>query len=310
MEYFDKFKTVTFGGFKKEDVLEYIEKLIAENEIKVVELSSRLDELTNNSEDKNAQIKDLQTKLRQCIIQLQKTKNSTKAMEENHQTIISEKNNALDESELNNRQLSYKLKVLEEKLSRFNSIEQEKQSMISKAEKMSRDKTNEMIKEAKRLVEEEYNQKLSKAEQKSVLIINNAEKKALEIVERSKQEIKNIMEQAKKESGDIIQKANVTAKTIITDAAEQKLQQSRASEKPMDNGKLMDEFENELENLRQNIQQEVKEVIKQLDNASASVETAKIKAERIPKATVENPLSKETKKYKLAVKKFLNRSEQ
>lgn len=305
MDYLEKFKTAKIGGFKKEDVLEYIDQLISENEKKYSDINKQLSKAENDSHEKDEQIKDLQTKLRQCVVQLQKSKNTIKTMDENHQTIIEEKNRLLDETELNNRQISYKIKVLEDKISRFNSIEQEKQAMINKAEKISKDKTNQMILEAKRMVEEEYNQKLDAANRKAAEILNNAEIKAVEIVAKSKKEIMSIIEQAEHQSEEIIHKAHVTAKTIITDAAEQKLKRSTGKFKAQNNSRLISDFENDLENLRQNIQQEVKEVILQLDKASESVETAKKKAEKLPKAAIESPISKETTRYKLAVKRFL-----
>lgn len=227
----DRFKTTLFGGFKKQDVLNQIDHIMNDYDKKLKELQTKIDtlELENSAlQDDSSTVKQ---KLRQLIVQHQELRNKFGVAEETHQIIISEKNARIDELELQNRQLKYKHKALEERLQKYADIKLEQQDYIQKATQQAQEKTNKIILEAKQKVEKAYSERMNEAEKHAQEKIRQACTEAESILETAsagaqavlldtKQQLEVAIAKAQAEADGVLKHANHTAKKLLTHAAQ------------------------------------------------------------------------------------------
>lgn len=316
MDYKESFRTSAFGGFNKEDVLGCIDQLVNDHEQKYREMESALAEKEEQRAKLSAENDELKGKLRQSMVQLQKHKNKMQELEETLQTELEEKSSRLEEVELSNRQLSYKLRMLEERLSKYADLKVERQKYLDEAEQIAKEKTNKIILEAKEKVEAAYNERVDEAQQRGKALFEKAKSDAAAVLNLATQEANNIVAKARQESDaafaasqkraeELLDQAQVAAKQLLAEAADKMLEKKKRELGPQKEYEARKtRYRDELDHLKSHLEQEVHSVVQQLDSASKSVHKAKTKVEGLQEIS-KTGVSSETAEYTKVVKEFL-----
>lgn len=306
----EHFRTAAFGGFQKEDVLEFIENLANDHERKCEALYETISEIRKEKEVLQAHCANAQTKVKQALVQMQSAKKELGNQKEEHKKILEEKEAAFQQIRLQNQQLVGKNKMLEEKIQELHNLREQQQGSLQLKEQTAREKTRSMIRQAKALVESEYHQrmeeagkeadeKIALAKEKAEEIITEASVHAKDILKQTQLEVAEVIEEAKIESAKIVEKANITAKNILLKAAEKAT--SKEEKHRPELGKTRERANLELDHVKQFIHREVGDALRSLDTASASVQTTRSKVAGI------RPTPKEEKgKVKKTLRDFLN----
>lgn len=299
MSHSDKFKTAVFGGFRKKDVLARFEQVINQYEGELEQLRQAEKQLKEQLAEKDALHAKQLVKMRQYVVQLQKYRSRLKSMSAGQQTVLDQKNSQLDEAELLNRQLNGKIRVLEERLSRYDALDKTKERMIASAEKISRRKTDEMIQLAKNQVETEYAARMEQADRQAKQLLDQAGSSAKQIAEQTKQTLQQMIARSQQDADEIVGQAQAQAEQILAGAhasgPKQRLKQAYEA--------LGQQSVDQVGALKLDIERQVGEAVENLDQAVESVQTAKSKLETL--TDPDEALEKTTKDYKRILEQFL-----
>lgn len=261
----DKFKTKVFGGFNKNDVMNYIEGIVKRYEDKISVLKREL----NVKERENEK---LYKQLKQMFLQMQNFKKRIAKNEEDSNQAVEEKERQLKKAEALNNQLEIRIKTLEKRLSK-QSYEMSSSSYIQKAEMAAKEKTDMIILQAKAQIEKEYHYRIKEAKQKSEIILSEANQQAemisdraavcaRKLLEKSRSEAKYILKTAKQRADDEIRKAQRMSEVLlmndvnssILDYDDHKIKYGRNHNAVT------------LEQLQQNVEDEIKDAVRDLND--------------------------------------------
>lgn len=297
----EKFRTVMFGGFDKKDVVESISRIITETEEKH---RKELEKCQQELQEAKTKISDLTTKLNQSVLQIQRLKKQMLANEDTYQQVIQQKNGMLDKNSMTVRQLEMQLEELEGKLSQMDDLEQEQNLHIQKAELLAKERTEKIIAQAKKRVEDEYHLKMQQAQEEikqmhkqarsqATRVLQNAAERARMVTMQAKQDTQRMVSSAQAQRDEMIARANDAVQAMFSDAAS-----SVSSNKEACND-LKQPMKDDFDRLQSDIEREVAEAIRHLDSATLSVATAKDKIQDI--ASPSSFAQKDVSEYKKAL---------
>lgn len=261
----DKFKTKVFGGFNKNDVMNYIEGIVKRYEDKISVLKREL----NVKERENEK---LYKQLKQMFLQMQNFKKRIAKNEEDSNQAVEEKERQLKKAEALNNQLQFRIRVLEKRLLN-QSYETRSSLYIQQVETAAREKADRIILQAKSQIEKEYNYRIKEAERKSKIILYEATEQAeiisdkaavcaRKLLEKSRSEAKYILKTAKQRADDEIRKAQRMSEVLlmndvnssILDYDDHKIKYGRNHNAVT------------LEQLQQNVEDEIKDAVRDLND--------------------------------------------
>ncbi len=306
MDTMKQFHTNALGGFRKKDVMGFIDGLSREHEKKCEALYDTIAQLKREKELLQAHLEQSNSRLKRAVVQLQNAKKELSHLEENDQKIIREKDASIEQINLQNRQLSHKNKVLEERIAKLNSLQLEKQNAFEWDEQAAREKTKSMIRQAKSMVETEYHQKMEEAEKESEVILKKAQESAGEmlkitagqakdVLKKTRQELAEMLDTAQENAELIVERANKAAKRILSDATEKVMRRVSSNSKP-DLALAKERNRIRLDEMKQIINKEMGNALRYLDNATSSVKTAKSNVANIQPEENEPEKSKRTRR--------------
>lgn len=234
-----KFNSCLFGGFKKEDVIKYINELIFQHEEELEKIKfNRNDEI----EKLNSDLEEKQKKVLECEKKIEELEKTIDENKKEFETKIKEKEDVINNKELDLKELKEKInKMNEEFFSIADSENLEKDSAleVKKAEFIAKEKVNQIInkgrlkilKEHKDQIEE-YNKNkeiLKKnAFKEATHILNTAADKVLKINLQAEEEVQKKFEKYKQKAENIIHSAKILADKIIKESVKIALENSSA----------------------------------------------------------------------------------
>lgn len=259
----NKFKTNLFGGFNKNDVINYIEKIVKRYENKISNLKKELNIKISENEK-------LSKKLKQMFLQIKNLKKSIEKKEDNFKKAIEEKDCHIKKSEDLNDQLQFKIRVLEKRLL-SQSYETKSSLYIEHAERAAKEKADKIILQAKSQIEKEYNYRIKEAERKSKMILYEANEQAeiisgeaaacaRKLLDKSRNEAKQILKAAKQRADDEIQKAQKISEVLLMkDVTSSALDYDDYKMNYVKDGSCVT-----LDELQQNVEDEIKDSVRDL----------------------------------------------
>ena len=306
----DQFKTTVFGGFDKKDVVSSIEQLVKKYEERIVEAEQKLAEQEQEKQEREKNLK-------QAILQIQSLKKRIHTNEENYQQVLEAKNQRLDENELLNRQLDFKIKALEERVSKYSGLNLEARTYMQRTEKLAKEKTNQLILQAKDQIEKEYRSRMENAAEESKAILAQAQEKAdrimkhvskqsRELLEETRKDAEVILETAQRQAQTMIDEADCTAKKLLNQAVDSMLPKADFPNKETEEAQKQVIFR--LEQLQQSIEK-MRQTVNQLDNTGVSVKKAKGNSEGV-KVSVTSMGDDSSRRYKNALKNYFKREKE
>lgn len=298
MSYMEQFKTVMVGGFDKKDVMDGIAAIIKKYEDKLKEKDIQFDKIIKENENNKEKVKKM-------MVHLQQIKSELRNYEDNSQIIIKDKNENIDRKEKELNQLNNKIKELEKELERNNGSNELKKN-IEIAQQIAKKKTNAIVDQAKKRIEQEYKNKIDnavsdsedmkrRARQEASRILQGASNRAKDILADVKQEAERVVVSAQSQAESIVENASITADSIIIGAAKKTIGYDDIEKETLKIDK-----ESELETLKilqDEIDKEVALAIEHLNNAEETVKNA---TETIDNIT--NQDDKEEYRHKVYIK--------
>lgn len=229
-----RFGSCVFGGFKKGDVLRYIDELLSGHEVEKEELKKKY-------EDKNRDIKKELEEKNVFIMQQEQRIQELEDVIEAYDEEISEgedKDEKLKQNEERILELEGSIEKLKKQLQFFEQNEKKNEYDIKRAEYIAREKVSQIVRKGKARAEIEYNERLEKWKKEKEMLKNNAYEEATKILNNAaarvfnfnsqvKGEVKNFVESAKQEAGRIIESAKCIADKILKESAKIALKQSK-----------------------------------------------------------------------------------
>ncbi len=229
-----RFGSCFFGGFKKDDVLRYIDDLINEQE-------TEMEELKKEYEKDNENIKKKLEESNYLIVQQQKRIEELENVIEAYDKEISEEEDMeeiLKQKEEKIDELRNEKEELKKQLNEFEQEEKKNEYEIKRAEYIAREKVNQIVRKGRVKAEEEYNRRLNEwKKEKEVLkknaydeatkILNNTAARVFNFNTQVKEEIKKFVESARQEASEIIESAKYIADRILKESAKIALKQSK-----------------------------------------------------------------------------------
>ena len=230
-----KFGSCVFGGFKKDDVLKYIDELLSEHEAEIEQLKK---EYAGENENIKRELEERDSYITQQEERIQELEEIIEAYGEE----ISEeedKDEKLKQNEIKIAELEENVDKLKEQLQIFEQDEKKNEYDIKKAEYIAREKVNQIVRKGKARAEMEHNERLerwkkeneilkNKAFEEASKILNNAAARVFNFNSQVKEEIKNFVESAKQEAGKIIESAKCIADKILKESAKMASKQSKS----------------------------------------------------------------------------------
>ena len=230
-----KFGSCVFGGFKKDDVLKYIDGLLNEHEAEIEELKK---EYADENENIKRELEERDSYITQQEERIQELEEVIEAYGEE----ISEEENKdekLKQNEKKIAELEENVDKLKKQLQVFEQDEKKNEYDIKRAEYIAREKVNQIVRKGKARAEMEYNERLerwkkekeilkNKAFEEASKILNNAAARVFNFNSQVKGEIKNFVESAKQEAGKIIESAKCIADKILKESAKIASKQSKS----------------------------------------------------------------------------------
>lgn len=262
-----RFASCIFGGFKKDDVLKYVDELLSEHEFEIEEIKKKY-ENGNRTIKKELEKKDV-------IILQQKGKiRELEKVVEVYSEEISEgeiKDEKLKEKEKKIVQLEENIKELRKQLQIFEQYEKKNEYDIKRAEYIAREKVSQIVRKGKAKAEIEYNKRLEKwrkereilkknAYEEASKIINNAAARVFNFNSQVEKKIKNFVESSKQEAGRIIKSAKCIADRILEESAKMALKQGKNFN--ITEFKIFEQFD--IKNLDKETDEEVLKALQQL----------------------------------------------
>ncbi len=234
-----KFNSCLFGGFKKEDVIKYINELIFQHEEELEKIKfNRKDEI----EKLNSDLEEKQKKVLECEKKIEELEKTIDENKKEFETKIKEKEDVINIKELDLKELKEKInKTNEEFFSVADPENLAKDSAleVKRAEFIAKEKVNQIInkgrlkilKEHKDQIEE-YNKNkeiLKKnAFKEATHILNTAADKVLKINLQAEEEIQKKFEKYKQKAENIIHSAKILADKIIKESVKIALENNSA----------------------------------------------------------------------------------
>lgn len=229
-----KFGSCFFGGFKKDDVIDYINELLAEHEEEIEEIEKQ-NKVLNSNLNKELDEKRLLCLRYQKEIEKINTELSSKKTEV--ENLIEEKKNILKDKD-------EKIEMLEEEIKQLKigvqNSEQENSHFefdIKKAEYIARERVNQIIRKGKIKAEKEYKEKIFELEkerekvkkateevrkaahEESVKILNKLAARLYSENAKVKEESEKYVELKENEAKKIVKSAKLIADRILKDSA-------------------------------------------------------------------------------------------
>ncbi len=229
-----KFGSCVFGGFKKDDVLKYIDELLSEHEIEMREIKKEY-------EDENESFnRELDRKNALISQQEEKIKELEDMVKKHNEEIVEEekKDEKLKQNEKKIIELEAKVEKLKKQLQIFEQDGKKNEYDIKRAEYIAREKVSQIVRKGKARAELEYNERLErwkkekeklrkKAFDEASRILNNAAARVFNFNSQVKGEVKNFVESARQEAVKIIESAKCIADKILKESAKIALKQSK-----------------------------------------------------------------------------------
>lgn len=240
-------KNSVFGGFKKKDVLEYINNLVNEYEKKIEDLKKEKEDFGNKTDEILEKEKKNSKKYKEKADELEQ---SLKKYNEKVVKKVKEKEELLALQQQRILELEEKIKGLNYKIENLNSSK-EHEEKFKKAEKMVKERVNQIIEKSKQKIKEDYNEKVKmwnkekeelkkNAFKQSEKILNNAAARIFEFNSEVNVEVKKISQIAKEQASKIIDSAKIIADNMLKKSAEIAL--SQTENKNFDNVNLVEKF--------------------------------------------------------------------
>ncbi len=227
-----RFGSCVFGGFKKDDVLRYIDELLSEHEYE-------MENLRKEYEQENEVMKEeLENKNVYIIKQEEKIGELERKIEMYDKEASEEENKyeELKQKEAKIVELEREIEKLKKQLQIFEKDEKDNENEIKKAEYIAREKVSQIVRRGRARAEIEYNERIEKWKKEKEMIKKNAYEEASKILNNAaarvfnfnsqvKGEIKNFVETAKQEAGKIIESAKCIADRVLKESAKMALKQ-------------------------------------------------------------------------------------
>lgn len=233
-----KFGNCIFGGFKKEDVLNYINELLVQHEEEMEEIEEQhkvIDESLN---------KELDEKRVMCVRYQKEIKmlNEELTLKKGEiEKLVEEKNAIVENEEKRIKELEEEIEKLRAGVQSSEEEERKLENDIKRAEYIARERVNQIIRTGKARAENEYNSRISSwkkekedlkkaAYEEALKILNNAAARVYKYNAETKEEIEKSVEIAKKEAQEIIKSAKLIADKILRESAKIAFRQNRSGE--------------------------------------------------------------------------------
>ncbi len=307
----EQFKTSVFGGFDKQDVIDYIAELMQESETQRAELQQDFE----NRLQKNEQIiKNYEMRLKQAVVQRQSLREQVREHEENYQRVLMDKNAALDQNAVTIREQQCQIQNLKGQLEHVNDFKEERDRIVQNAQKAAKDKTDQLIQKARQQVEDEYQTRMDEAEEEIRRLHKKAREDASRILQNAAERSRELTSQAQKEADRILESAHRRQEEMIA-RAEQTAKRSLTQGTAAGGKRVKPDFSGDadfldFDRIQEEIEREVSAALRHLDSADLSVQTARDKIEEIQVPPYRSSSAGVgTRKYKHALQHLFSQKE-
>ena len=230
-----KFGSCVFGGFRKDDVLRYIDELLSEHEFEIEELKEKYENQNEYMKVELEKKNDLNMRQKEKIISLENIVESYNKKDLENNKELSEK---IKQKEDENEKLKEEIKNLKKQLQVFEHEEKEYENDVKRAEYIAKERVKQIIRKGKARAENEYSERIEKwkkekedlekvAYEEASKILNSAAARVYNFNTKVKEEVEGFVNSAKKEAGDIIEAAKYIADKILKESAKIALKQSK-----------------------------------------------------------------------------------
>lgn len=265
-----KFGSSFFGGFKKKSVINYINNIIVEHEKELKKLKESSDAANEQLKESLEQERALCKKYKEKVIKLEE---NVDEYNENVSSVMQQKDELLKLREQHSLKLEEKIKELEEELTKFKELKIEEENKIKKAEFIAKERVNQIIRQGKVKITNEYNERAKKwrQEEESLkqdalreveIILNNAAARVSTFNIEVKKEVDGIVKDAEEKAKDIVCAARIIADEILKKSANIAFEQT--SNFACDKNVIKSKFD--VSFLNEKAKEEVKNAMKKLEH--------------------------------------------
>ena len=224
-----RFGIRAFGGFKKREVLEYINDLVKKHEEEIKKLKQQNEE--HNEELKNKLEEELiiSNEYKEKIDELEKL---VRYYNKNINSNFSEKEDYLKSQNEYVQLLESKVKDLEETLENtrnLNNLNANIEENIKKAEAVAKEKVKRIIKEGREKILNEYEEQLKKLEEKKQDLKNIAIEEASKILNNAASRVYRLNDEVKKQSLELLEAAELVSNELLRESFKIAVKQAHSS---------------------------------------------------------------------------------
>ncbi len=219
-----RFGIRAFGGFKKKDVVEYIDDLVKTHE-------EEIKKLKQSNEDYNKELKirleeeiAISNEYKEKIANLEKI---IESYDEKLNNVFYEKEDYLKSQDDYVKELEKKVKDLEKIIATSKNLNIEEN--VKKAESIAKEKVKVIVKEGREKIFKEYEEQLKKLEEEKQNLKEEAIKEASQILNNAAQRVQKFNDEIKRHSLKLLEAAELVSNEILRESFKIAFRQSHFS---------------------------------------------------------------------------------